>query len=199
MIAHNQKVSLAVHTLKSSTEAWRDGDRETLARLVNEISKLEEEADSIRRNIARELAHAELDHATVELFQRLVSKTDDVANTAERAGKFLLIINNLLLPPQYKSDVVKMASLCQAATASLAEAVYCLREPAERRMEHASRISDLEKTVDDIEFKIQQEAGELQLDNWSMILFWRLILTISRVADYVEDASDELLACDGNI
>ena len=60
--------------------------------------------------------------------------------------------------------------------------------------EYAARISDLERSVDDIEFKVQQQAVELQMDTWSTIIFWRLTLTISRVADYIEDAADELLS-----
>lgn len=198
LIAHSQKVALAVHAFKNSTEAWQRGDREALMQSVDELAALEEEADSIRRNITQELADPELPWPTSELFRRLTHWTDDVADTANRAGNFLLIIRDLLLPPQYKSDLVKMASLCQTAMSELAESIHCLSEPVERRIEHAARISDLEKSVDDMEFKIQQQASELQLDTWSTIIFWRLLLTTSRVADFIEDASDELLSYEDN-
>ena len=194
LIAHSQKVSLAVHALKSSAEAWQQGDIDILEKRVDELGGLEEEADALRRSIARELACARLPHATTELFRRLVHQTDDVADTAQRAGNYLLVIREVLLPSDYKSDIVKMASICQTAMATLAEAIHCLREPVERRIEYAARISDLERSVDDIEFKVQQQAVELQIDTWSTIIFWRLTLTISRVADYIEDAADELLS-----
>lgn len=194
LIAHSQKVAMAVRAFKSSTEAWQRGDRDALEQSVAELSGFEEEADSIRRNITRELADPDLPGPTSELFRRLTHWTDDVADTANRAGNFLLIVRDLLLPPEYKCDLVKMASLCQTAMAELAEAIHCLSEPAERRIEYAARISDLERSVDDVEFKIQQQASELQLDTWSTIIFWRLILTTSRVADYIEDAADELLS-----
>jgi predicted phosphate transport protein (TIGR00153 family) len=194
MIAHSQKVSMAVHALKGGAEAWREGDIETLEKLVGELGGLEEEADALRRKITRELARSGLPHATTELFRRLSHQTDDVADTAQRAGNFLLVIREVLLPPRYKGDIVKMASICQTAMATLAEAIHCLREPVERRVEYAARISDLERSVDDIEFKVQQQAVELQLDTWSTIIFWRLTLTISRVADFIEDAADELLS-----
>ncbi len=194
LIAHSQKVSLAVHALKSSTEAWQQGDIDVLEKRVDELGAMEEEADALRRSIARELARAQLPHATTELFRRLAHQTDDVADTAQRAGNYLLVIREVLLPPDYKSDIVKMASICQTAMATLAEAIDCLREPVERRIEYAARISDLERSVDDIEFKVQQQAVELQMDTWSTIIFWRLTLTISRVADYIEDAADELLS-----
>lgn len=199
IIVHSQKVALAVHTLKSSAEAWQQGDHEALERLVAELSNLEEEADSIRRSIIRELVQTQLPSNTSETFRRLAQQVDDIADTAQRAGRFLLIVNNLLLPPEYKSDIVKMASLCQAAMARLAEAINCLREPMDRRIENTVQISELEKSVDDIEFKIQQQAVELQLDTWSTIIFWRLILTTSRIADFIEDAADELLAYEGEI
>ncbi len=199
LIAHSQKVAMAVHSLKHSCEAWQRGDREALQQSVDELSALEEEADSIRRQITRELASPELPGPTSELFRRLTHCADDVADTANRAGNFLLIVRDLLLPPGYKSDLVKMASLCQTAMAELAEAIHCLGEPAERRIEYAARISDMERSVDDIEFKIQQQASELQLDTWSTIIFWRLILTTSRVADYIEDAADELLSYEGEL
>ncbi len=199
LIAHSQKVTLAVHALKSSTEAWQRGDREELERLVGELCSLEEEADAIRRRVATELSRADLPHWQTELFRRLAHQTDDVADTAQRAGSFLMIIADLLLPPEYKADVVKMASLDQAAMSRLAEAIHCLGEPSERRIEHAERISELERSVDDIEFKIQGQASELNLDTWSTIVFWRLVLTISRVADHVEDAADELLAYEGKL
>jgi predicted phosphate transport protein (TIGR00153 family) len=194
LIAHSQKVLLAVHSLKSATEAWQRGDREALDRFVGELSNLEKEADSLRRSVNRELSHSKLDHARNELFRRLVHYTDDVADTARRAGRFLLIIQDLLLPPDLKGELVKMASLSQAAMADLAEAIHCLSEPPERRIEYATHISELEESVDDIEFEMQRQANQLHVDTWSTIIFWRLILTTSRIADSIEDAADELLA-----
>lgn len=199
LIAHSQKVLLAVHALKSATEAWQRGERETLDRFVAELSNLEKEADSLRRGVNRELSHSRLDHARTELFRRLVHYTDDVADTARRAGRFLLIIQDLLLPADIKGDLVKMASLSQAAMADLAEAIHCLSEPPERRMEYAAHISDLEESVDDIEFEIQRKANQMQVDTWSAIIFWRLILTTGRIADSIEDAADELLAYEGEL
>lgn len=199
LIAHSQKVSLAVHALKSATEAWQRGEREQLARFVDELSGLEKEADSIRRSVAREISRSKVSYNKKELFRRLVHQTDDVADTARRAGRFLLIIQDLLIPPELKSDIVKMASLSQAAMGRLAEAVFCLSEPPERRIEHIAHISEMEESVDDLEFKIQQEAAKLTVDTWSAIMFWRLVLTVARIADYIEDASDELLAYEGEL
>lgn len=194
LIAHSQKVMMAVHALKSAAEAWQRSDRRSLEKFVKEVSNLEKEADSLRRSVTKELPRSKLAHAYTELFRRLIHQTDDVADTARRAGRFLLIIQDLLLPPELKSDLVKMTALSQEAMASLAEAIHCLSEPPERRIEYAAQISDLEETVDDIEFKMQQEAAKLQLDTWSTIIFWRLIITTSRIADSIEDAADELLA-----
>ncbi|MHB9112614.1 MAG: DUF47 domain-containing protein [Thermoleophilia bacterium] len=199
LIAHSQKVLMAVHALKSAAEAWQRGDREALGRFTGEISNLEKEADSLRRGVTRELSHADLAYSKGELFRRLVHYTDDVADTARRSGRFLLIIQDLLLPPELKGDLVKMVSLSQAAMADLAEAIHCLSEPPERRMEYAAQISDLEESVDDIEFEMQRKASGLQIDTWSTIIFWRLILTTSRVADCVEDAADELLTYEGEL
>jgi predicted phosphate transport protein (TIGR00153 family) len=199
LIAHSQKVLMAVHALKSATEAWQRGDRDSLGKFVDEVSKLEKEADSLRRAVSRELSHAGTEAAQTELMRRLVHYTDDVADTARRSGRFLLIIQDLLLPPELKADLVKMVSLSQVAMADLAEAIHCLREPAERRLEYAARISDLEESVDEIEFEMQRKASQLQVDTWSTIIFWRLIITTSRIADSVEDAADELLAYEGNL
>lgn len=199
LIAHSQKVLMAVHALKSASEGWREGDHEELKLRVDELEKLEQEADSLRRNVARELSASDLPYTRTELFRRLVHTTDDVADTAKRAGRFLLIIENLLLPPDMKGDVVKMTSMSQAAMSNLAEAIHCLSEPPECRLEYVGRVSDLEESVDDVEFKLQLEASKLRLDTWSTIIFWRLILTISRIADFVEDAADELLAYEGEL
>lgn len=199
LVAHSQKVLMAVHALKSASEAWQRGDRKELERLSQQVSNLEQEADSLRRSVARELSRSSLAHAKTELFRRLVHQTDDVADTAKRAGRFLLIIQDLLLPAELKSDLVKMTSLSQEAMGSLAEAIASLGEPPQRRFELVARISDLEEAVDDIEFKMQQEALKLHLDNWGTVLFWRLIITTSRIADHVEDASDELLAYEGEL
>jgi len=199
LIAHSQKVSLAVHALKSAAEAWQQGDRESLIRFVDELSSLEKEADGLRRSVAREISHSKVSFNKKELFRRLVHQVDDVADTARRAGRFLLIIQDVLLPPELKSDIVKMASLDQAAMSRLEEAVHCLCEPPEWRMEHMTQISELEESVDDLEFKVQQEATKLTVDTWSAIMFWRLVLTIARIADYVEDAADELMAYEGEL
>lgn len=199
MIAHSQKVSMAVHALKSASEAWQRGDRDELERFVDEISKMEKEADTLRRNVTREISGSELPHPRRELFRRLVYQTDNVADTARRAGRFLLIIKDLLLPPEIKTDFVKMTSLSQAAMSRLAEAIHCLSEPPERRIEHVANISELEESVDDLEFKIQHDAAGLNVDTWSAIIFWRLVITTSRIADNVEDAADELLAYEGEL
>jgi len=199
LIAHSQTVLMATHALKSASEAWREGNHEELKHKVEELENLEKEADALRRKVARELSTPDLDYARTELFRRLAHTTDDVADTAKRAGRFLLIIEDLLVPPGMKGDVVKMTSLSQAAMSNLAEAIHCLGEPPECRLEYIGRITDLEESVDDLEFKLQLEASDLQLDTWSTIIFWRLILTISRIADFVEDAADELLAYEGEL
>lgn len=199
LIAHSQKVLTAVHALKSASEAWQKGDRAELEKYVDQLSKIEKEADSLRRNIARELSRSDMTHSKTELFRRLAHTTDDVADTAKRAGRFLLIIQDLLVPPEMKGDIVKMTSMSQAAMSNLAEAIHCLSEPTERRIEYIATITDLEESVDDVEFKLQLEAARLQLDTWSTIIFWRLILTISRIADFVEDAADELLVYEGEL
>ncbi|MHB1390893.1 MAG: DUF47 domain-containing protein [Thermoleophilia bacterium] len=199
LIAHNQKVTLAVHALKSATEAWQDGDREALARLVDELSGLEQEADSLRRSVAREISRSRIPFHKKDLYRRLVHQTDNVADTARRAGRFLLIVQDLLIPAGAKSDLVKMASLSQAAMSRLAEAVLGLSEPAEQRLEHIASISELEESVDDLEFKVQQEAVGFNFDTWSAIIFWRLVLTLGRIADHIEDAADELMAYEGEL
>ena len=199
LVAHSQKVLMAVHALKSASEAWQHGDREQLEKLSLQISNQEQEADSLRRSVVRELSRSTLAHAKTELFRRLVHLTDDVADTAKSAGRFLLIIQDLLLPAGLKSDLVKITSLSQEAMGNLAEAIASLSEPPERRFELVARISDLEETVDDIEFRMQQEVSKLHLDNWSTVIFWRLIITASRITDFVEDASDELLAYEGEL
>ena len=199
MVAHSQKVLLAVHALKSASEAWQRGDREALERFVDELSNLEKEGDSLRRTVTRELAQTHLAHSRTEMYRRLVHYTDDVADTARRAGRFLLIIKELMIPATIKADVVKMTSLSQEAMGSLAQAIHGLAQPSELRMEYVYRISDLEEAVDDIEFKMQSESASLQLDTWSSIIFWRLIITTSRIADSIEDAADELLAFEGEL
>ncbi|MHB0867010.1 MAG: DUF47 domain-containing protein [Thermoleophilia bacterium] len=199
LIAHNQKVTLAVHALKSAAEVWQQGEREALARLIDELSSLEQEADSLRRSVAREISRSPIPYHKKDLYRHLVQQTDNVADTARRAGRFLLIVQDLLIPVEAKSDLVKMASLCQAAMSRLAEAVFCLSEPAERRLEHIASISELEESVDDLEFKVQQEAVGFNFDTWSAIIFWRLVLTMGRVADHIEDAADELLAYEGEL
>lgn len=199
LIAHSQKVALAVHALKSAVEAWQQGDREELTRFVDDISGLEREADGLRRSVAREISRSKVSYNKKELFRRLVHQVDDVADTARRAGRFLVIIQDLLLPPELKSDIVKMASLDQAAMSRLEEAIHCLAEPSEQRMEHMAQISELEESVDDLEFKVQQEATKLTVDTWSAIMFWRLVLTVGAIADYIEDAADELLAYEGEL
>src|SRR5665648_9665 len=102
LIAHSQNVLLAVHALKSAAQAWQQGDREALGKFTDELSKLEREADSLRRSVTRELSQSDLPNTQGELFRRLVHYTDDVADTARRAGRFLLIIQDLLLPPGLK-------------------------------------------------------------------------------------------------
>jgi predicted phosphate transport protein (TIGR00153 family) len=199
LIAHSQKVLTAIHALKSACEAWQRGDRDEVTRFVDELSKLEMEADSLRRSVASELTRSGIAYAKTELFRRLVHTTDDVADTARRAGRFLLIVNDLLVPPEMKGDIVKMAAMSQTAMSNLAEAIHCLREPPECRIEYIATITDLEESIDDIEFKLQHDASALQLDTWSTIIFWRLILTVSRIADNIEDAADELLAYEGEI
>jgi predicted phosphate transport protein (TIGR00153 family) len=199
LIAHSQKVSLCVHVLKSAAEAWQRGDREELERFVNEASSLEQEADSLRRQVAREISRSQISFNKKELFRRLVHQTDDIADTARHAGRFMLIIRDLLIPPELKGDIVKMASLGQAAMSRLAEAIYCLSEPPERRVEHIAHISEMEESVDELEFKVHQEAANLNVDTWSAIMFWRLVLTVGRISDYIEDAADELLAYEGDL
>jgi predicted phosphate transport protein (TIGR00153 family) len=199
LIAHSEKVSLAVLALKSAAESWQQGDRDQLRLYVGELSAYEKEADTIRRSVVRQISRSNLPVSKKDVFRRLAHEVDDVADTARAAGRFLLIIEDLLLAPELKADIVKMASLNQAAMSRLAEAIHFFGEPPERRMEHVARISEMEESVDELEFKVHLEASKMNVDTWSAIMFWRLILTVGRVADIIEDAADELLAYEGEL
>lgn len=197
VVSHMDKVHLTVHAYKSAVESWRLENSQKVKELSEEIFKLEKEADSLRRKIIRDLAEMKISYAKKEFYRRLVYANDEVADLAKISSRFLFSVDNSSLSERVSKDVLKMSSLCQTASARLKDGVYNLKKAPAMVFECATEIDELEETIDELEFSLQQQIKEQELNVYSTLMLWRLILSTGRIADKIEDAADELLGSTG--
>ena len=53
------------------------------------------------------------------------------------------------------------------------------------------QIREIERTVDDLEMEVRRKSIGTSCGVWEAILLWRILTSIERVMDRIEDASDE--------
>ena len=123
-----------------------------------------------------------------------MDRVDKVADKAETTSHFI-VNQRPQVPEQFKSELLRIYSLCFESYAELHVGLRCFFKPKgemESLRVHAARVGELETEVDNIQAELTRSIFESDMDLGQKMHLCRLLELVARIADSAEDAADEL-------
>jgi predicted phosphate transport protein (TIGR00153 family) len=189
---HLRKVVEIARKIPQITDAFTKGDKNTTRQLFIEIRKLEEEVDTARRMVSRELAAIGAILISREDFLRFTNLTSEIADFCEGIAFRLVEIleKNWQVPKEIKDGLLKLSESVFETVSKLRETSMTLSYGSTKTLEKAREVEVAEQAVDDLyrdlEVKIISSAIEIPV----LLLLRDVIQLLEDAADKAEDASD---------
>ena len=190
---HLEAVKKTLESFRKLMEAYLNGDLEGAKALEEEVSKLESEADNLRRSIELMLYEGAFLPASRGDYVRLSELVDQVADAAESAAH-VLILAKPKVPEEIKDGIIELVGSAIETYDVLMEAVRALNRDVDEALRLAKETEDREERADVVEYRVKAEVFESETITTYAKLIWNQVLTkIGDIADRAEDASDQVM------
>ena len=179
--------------LERAVKAATSNDEKRKKLCINRVAEAEKEADKLRREIMDELARGELSPTDREDLMHLVKRVDMVADWSRESTRILNVIPMEKVPEDLKKACVKMVIGARECTFALRKCINRLAEKPEEALEAADLVERQEEKVDDLyENARLLLAGETTMSAGVTVLISQLFGSIEMIADWCEDACDQV-------
>ncbi len=169
-------------------------DNGEMSTAANRITTLENEADSLLREI-RELLYSGAYLPTIRGdIYRLMSTVDDVANKAENCSDFICY-QKPQIAEEYRSEIIAIVELTHGCFSEFRKAlkIFFKKNGKEDKLrEHMKRVSELESFIDDNERALTAQIFDSTLPLSDKIHLRHFLNKIVCLSDIIEDACDAL-------
>jgi len=194
-IDHVNKVIEVIEHAKNIVEAYHRKDLASIEKEWQNVFRLEEEADNIKRRILQDLSQGIFHPIDREDVIRLVFTTDDIAAYAKAWSRRITFINiNEKIPENIMKAFMTMASMVYEATKLIGDAARKLIEDPRDVLAIAERIERIEESVDDVRAEALREilniCNEIKIS--TCLILKEIIDSIENAADKCEDVADIL-------
>ena len=190
---HLKATMRAIEGLMEVIGAMVQGNLDGVPAIIDRIEKAEEEADSLRRKLMRELAGEKLSIIDREDLMHLVKRVDMVADWCLESARVLRVLYQRSFPNALMKGIESMAKGVEECALALQRAIEVMSESPEKALEKADEVERLEEKVDELHekarFSMIEEKG---IEAGVLILISSLLGSIENVADACEDACDQI-------
>ncbi len=203
---HAAQVKVCLTALEACTEAFLEGDEETVAKLAKEVSAHELAADEIKSNIRNHLPNNVRMPVDKVLFLQALSDQDGILDGAEDAAIWMSMRTHKV--PQEVAEglrallakVIETVHAYEDAVTNLDDLVETgfIKREREEEKELIHRIHELEHDTDvlsrSLSAHLLKPKAEKDLGPVAVYHLLKLTLQISKIADKAENAGDRLRA-----
>jgi len=189
---HAKKVYDCTFELNNLIRIFFEGKTQELPNLIKKVHDLENEADTIRRQIMLDLTKGELTADIREDLGNLIIRLDQVANNANATAKRVSLLTPEVLTP-IAEDIQKMSKLTLNCIEILQKTIdKQLGETYQTIFESVSQIKRLEHEIDVINYQIKEKLAKIKPDYSSYIalLTFELINSLENISDFAEETAD---------
>ncbi len=190
---HLELTQNAVSDLYSMAEAAAAHNEEACKDNYMDLSRMEMEADELRRNIVVELTEGEMFPEERDDLMELVRAVDWIADWSKEAGRILRIIPFDKEPDEMKEAALNMCKANVKCVTVLTECVHALPRDTREAINLANRVELLEEDIDDLYSVARRHLVTLEFPDFSMgslILLNEFLNSIETVADWCENTAD---------
>jgi len=189
---HLRKVMAITRMVPQIVESFGKGDKNSTRQLFVEIRKSEEEVDSARRTVSRELAAIGAILISREDFLRFTNLTSEIADFCEGIAFRLVEIldKNWQVPKEIREGLLKLSESVFETVSKLRETVMTLSYGSEKTLEKAREVEVAEQAVDDLYRDLEIKIISCRMEIPVLLLLRDVIQLLEDAADKAEDASD---------
>jgi predicted phosphate transport protein (TIGR00153 family) len=192
---HVELVHQSAHKLKDVMEHFTNGKFDLMDKEVEEITRIENAADDIRRKMEVEFYHGAFLPFDREDRIILAELVDKVADEVQSAG-YAISLGKIDFPQPFKEDFMELTEISFEAVSMLKDCVELLEKDLSEALSKAHEVEIKEEDGDKIERKIITKLYKAYRNKEIGILKFLELKDITQkignVADRSEDASDRV-------
>jgi len=193
MQRHLATTMSAVEDFERAVKASTTLNEKEAKAAVERVTSAEKEADRLRRSVMTELAGGELPPIDREDLMHLMKRVDMVADWCKESTRILAVIPMADVPDKLREAAVKMVEGVRECSTALRRSISRMADNPEEALQAADEVERLEEKVDDLFVHARQQLGkEENLKVGAAILMNELYEAIELVADWCEDACDQV-------
>ncbi|MBD3194205.1 MAG: DUF47 family protein [Candidatus Lokiarchaeota archaeon] len=199
-LIHMQKVlECVVEFQKGISFLIEEKDIDLALKVFFRVTELENQADSIRRNILNMISQAELSSTIRENLIHLVKRIDDVANATNAGARILIYMNHndlFSLDEVIHEKLMEMAKKSVDCVKLLNQMVnQLLTEDEEEIKKIGDKINVIEHEIDEIHFGINRILvfNNMEVNPFSAIEIHNCITLVETISDNAEDVADYIV------
>lgn len=194
LIDHARTVQDSVRVLVHAVDSFLVCSETDLVSDCEKISVLEEDADSIKRELIEQLTKAAPSLLYREDILRLVVRVDEVAESSQTISRLMARLMRIKWVPNNSiaSGLMSMSSEVFTTYEFLRDAILSLPMNPRRAIQLVGSVHASESKVDeiyhDLDFKALMEVKQIE----RLLVYRDLLSLLEHMTDLMEDASDDL-------
>jgi len=189
---HFRKVLDLTRKIPQMIDYFIKNDKENARQLFSEIRSDEDEVDTARRLVSRELAEIGAILLSREDFLRFTNLISEIADFCEGIAFRLLEIleHEWNVPMDIKNDLLKLSESVLDTVLRLRETMMVLSYGSDKAMEKAKDVEIAERVVDELYRELEIKLLDSKLELPALILLRDVLQLLEDSSDKAEDAAD---------
>jgi len=195
MQAHLSLTTRAVEELEKAMEYRIKHQRELAEASIARLSRMEEEADALRREIALELTRGEIPPHERDDLLHLSRDIDWITDWSKESGRILSVAPVERLPEKITEKGLEMIRVVKETAMAVRNCVDQLSEKPKEAMRLADNVEALEERVDSLYTEIRGLYPTIdfsKVNPGEVFLIGQLFDAIENVTDWCENTIDQV-------
>jgi predicted phosphate transport protein (TIGR00153 family) len=190
---HLELTKNAVRELYSMVDAAANCDRDKCMSHYMSVSKMEMEADELRRQMVDALTKSEMFPEERDDLMELVRAVDWIADWSKEAGRILNVIHLDKAPSEMREAALNMVKADADCVTVLADCLNKVTVDPKEAINLANKVELLEEDTDELYSQARQHLATLEFKGWttgSLILLNEFLDALETIADWCENTAD---------
>ena len=195
MQTHLSLTTRALEELEKAMVHGLKGERELAETNIARLSRMEEEADALRREIAVELTKGEIPPQERDDLLHLSRDIDWITDWSKESGRILSVTPVERLPEQLAKKGLEMVKTVKETAIMVRDCVEKLSEDPKEAMKLADTVESLEEKVDALYTEIRALYPKIdftKVNPGEVFLIGQLFDAIENITDWCENTIDQV-------
>jgi hypothetical protein len=188
---HCRKMVSTVKELSLLFDDWVEGNYREAEEKLNRITRLENDANSLKHELLDQLSKATT-MINREDLMRLALVVDEIADLAEGTGYRILTIQDWKPDATMKKELGSLVEKVISATEKLRQSIFMLSQNPTKAVESADEVDEIEKEADAIQRRVGHSLYTSKVEPRTLMMLKELVSHFEEMADTAERAADAI-------